>query len=257
MTSTFTSYAIVTRDLARSIDAVKKQPQVDRETDYYLSKIGAVKSVDDFLADRRLVTYAMKAHGLEDMAYAKAFIRKVLDEGRDAPDAFVNKLTDKRYLAFAETFDFKRYGAATTTFGRAQQGVVDKYLRQTLEEQQGATNDGVRLALYFERQASKITSPMDILADKALSTVVRTALGMPDAMASLDVDKQAAIIKSRLDVADFADPEKLSAFITRFAALWDVGHAEAATDGVGLLLSGGPQYGISSDLMLSILQTKG
>ena len=51
------------------------------ETAYYLKHIGDVKSIDDFIKDTRLFNYAMKAFGLEDMAYAKAFMRKVLVEG--------------------------------------------------------------------------------------------------------------------------------------------------------------------------------
>ncbi len=46
---------------------------------YYKENIGNVKTVDEFLDDYRLYSYAMKAHGLEDMTYAKAFMRKVLE----------------------------------------------------------------------------------------------------------------------------------------------------------------------------------
>ena len=112
-----------------------------------------MKSIDDFLADDRLFTYAMKAFGLGDMAYAKAFMRKVLEGGIDANESFANSLADKRYRDFAETFNFARYGEATTVFTRAGQGTVDNYVRQALEENAGAQNEGVRLALYFQRKA--------------------------------------------------------------------------------------------------------
>ena len=89
------------------------------------------------MADGRLYNYAMKAFGLQDMAYAKAFIRKALTEGVDDDDSFANKLTDPRYSDFVETFNFARHGAATTVFDRTRQGTVDRYLRQTLEEDAG------------------------------------------------------------------------------------------------------------------------
>ena len=54
---------------------------VDRETKYYLENISKVKTIDEFVKDDRLFRYAMKAHGLEDMAYAKAFMVKALKEG--------------------------------------------------------------------------------------------------------------------------------------------------------------------------------
>src|SRR5690606_14241580 len=120
-----------------------------------------------------LYNYAMKAFGLEDMAYAKAFVRKILTEGVKSDDAMANQLTDKRYKEFATTFDFEGKGDKATESTDAQQGVMDKYLRQTLETEAGSQNEGVRLALYFERKASTITNAYEILGDKALLTMMQ------------------------------------------------------------------------------------
>jgi hypothetical protein len=111
------------------------------------------------------------------MSYAKAFMRKVLTEGTDDESAFANQLADTKYRDFAEAFNFARHGETATIFSSAQQGTVDKYHRLTLEEEAGADNTGVRLALYFERNAPELTSAYGILADNALADVVRTALG--------------------------------------------------------------------------------
>lgn len=257
MSGTLTNYQIVSRDLARSISAVKAQPQVKRETEYYLSKIGTVKSIEEFTGDRRLFAYAMKAHGLEDMTYAKAMMVKVLKEGRDGTDAFANKLADRRYVEFAETFDFKRHGALATTFTKAQQGLVDKYLRQTLEENAGANNEGVRLSLYFQRKAASVSSVTELLGDRALAAVTRTALGMPQSTALMDIDKQIALIEAKLDVKDFADPAKLSKFISRFTVLYDIENpAQNQSGGIGLLFDQSAAAGISGNLMLAIQNLK-
>ncbi len=89
----------------QSIDRIGKQPLVDRETKYYLDNITKVKTVDDFVSDSRLFKYAMKAFGLGDMDYAKAFMAKALKEGVEDPDSFANKLSDKRYAEFVRTFN--------------------------------------------------------------------------------------------------------------------------------------------------------
>ena len=78
MLSTYLSYRLIAQDIPKSIDRVEKQPAVDRETKYYLDNIGKVTSVDDFVNDYRLFNYAMKAYGLSDMTYAKAFMDKAL-----------------------------------------------------------------------------------------------------------------------------------------------------------------------------------
>lgn len=254
---TYTSYRLVTKDIEKSLQRVEDQPTVKRETDYFLANISKVKTIDDFLKNDRLFRYAMKANGLEDMTYAKAFMKKVLKEGIEDSDSFANNLTDKRYYEFAKSFDFQGYGETATIFTRAQQGTVDKYLRQTLEQNEGDKNEGVRLALYFERKSGDITNFYEILADTALSKVVRTVLGLPDSFASADIDKQAKLFEDKLDIEDFTDPKRLAKLMTRFTAMWEINNSSStssssSTNMTSVLFSQSASYGLSTDLMLSL-----
>ncbi|MFZ1773999.1 MAG: DUF1217 domain-containing protein [Rhizobiaceae bacterium] len=258
MTTTYTSYSTVSRDLTRSLKAVQNQPEVRREVEYFQATIGSIKTVDEFVSNRRVMNFAMSAFGLKDMAYAKAFVRKILNEGLDDPGAFVNKLADKRYLRFAETFDFKRYGAATTTFAAVQKGVVDLYIRQTLETQAGNTNEGVRLALYFQRNAQKLSTSAEILTDRALTEVAKTVLRLSDAFSLIDIDKQIAVMEQKINVADFKDPAKVSHFLKRFATLWDVENSTGSQSPAVAIFAQGGGTGMSNALMASLakLRTK-
>ena len=256
MTTTYTSYNLIARDLPSSIERIASQPEIARESEYYLSRISEIKSIDEFMADTRVFNYAMKAHGLEDMNYAKAFMRKVLTEGVENDDAFANQLADSKYKDFAETYNFATHGETATIFTKAQQGTVDKYLRQSLEEEAGEDNAGVRLALYFQRTAPELTSAYGILADTALYQVVQTALGIPSELAASDIDRQADLINSRIDIEDFKDPDKLNEFMQRFTALWELDNPSSGSFDPSLLLSSSSGFGISADLMLSINNLK-
>jgi len=252
------NYQLITKDIEKSIDRVEDQPTVKRDSEYYLENISKVKTIDDLVKNDRLFRYAMKAHGLEDMTYAKAFMVKVLKEGIEDTDSFANKLSDKKYYEFAKTFNFEAYGDTATIFTRAQQGTVDKYLRQTLEEDAGKQNEGVRLALYFDRKAEGITSFYDVLADTALAKVVRTSLGLPDSFASADIDKQVQLFEDKLDIKDFSDPAKLSKFLTRFTSMWEVNNPTATPQSMASVLFSQPtEYGISTDILFSISKLKG
>lgn len=255
MITTYTSYRLISQDIGQSLQRVAEQPEVARESEYYLSKIGSIKSVDDFMADNRIYNYALKAHGLEDMAYAKAFIRKILTEGATNEESFANKLTDNRYVELAKTFNFADHGPVATTFTKAQAGVVDQYKRQTLESDAGSENTGVRLALYFERSVPNIKTAMDILADEALAQVVMTAFRWPSEIAASDIDKQAALIDKSLKISDLQDPEKLGKFLERFTTMWDLDNQPIDNSSLSIL---GAQsgYGISADLLLSINNLK-
>ena len=130
MLSTFTSYQLITKDISKSLDRIEQQPVVDRDTKYYLDNITKVKSIDDFVKNDRLFKYAMKAYGLEDMDYAKAFMVKALKEGVSDPNSFANKLTDKRYAEFVSAFNFAANGADATIYNKTQQMVTKNYATQ-------------------------------------------------------------------------------------------------------------------------------
>lgn len=241
MISTVSSYQQIVRNIDRSIGMIAERPEVRREAGYYLANIRSVKSVDDFMKNDRLYSFAMTAFGLKDMVYARAFMRKVLTEGVDGSKSFALQLADPRFREFAETFNFARYGGTATAFERAQQGTLDRYMRVQLEADAGKTDEGLRLALYFQRKATSVASVYGLMADPALYKVVQTALGLPAAYSNVDVDSQASFIRSKINVEDFQDPGKLDSFITRFTAKWQAANSSAALNV--------PQVGLSQSLL--------
>ncbi|NTZ90117.1 DUF1217 domain-containing protein [Agrobacterium tumefaciens] len=106
MVSTYLSYDLINRDMKTSISRVAQQGLTERQTKYYKENIGNVKSVDDFLNNYQLYSYAMDAFGLGEMTYAKAFMKKVLESDLNDQNSFANKLTDERYREFAAAFNF-------------------------------------------------------------------------------------------------------------------------------------------------------
>ncbi|MCL4766658.1 MAG: DUF1217 domain-containing protein [Hyphomicrobiaceae bacterium] len=247
---------MIASDLARSLGAAARKPEVARETAHYLANIGKVRTIEDLLADDRIFAYAMKAFGLEDMTYAKALMRKVLAEGIDDRQSIANGLADSRYREFAEAFNFARHGVAATSFQKAQQGAVDRYLRQRLEQDAGAQNEGVRLALYFQRKAPGISSVYAILGDRALLDVARTALGLSPAIAMADIDRQAEAIAERLAIGDLKDPGKLQRFLDRFMAHWDLSRPSTQPHPAAILAGRPVEAGIGPDLLASLQRLK-
>ena len=241
MVGTVASYQQIARNIERSLNTITARPDVKKDSDYFLANIRSVKSADEFLKNGRLYNFAMTAFGLKDMIYGKAFMRKVLTEGVDGTKSFALQLADGRFKEFAEAFNFARYGATATAFDRAQQGTIDRYARIQLEADAGRHDEGLRMALYFQRKAETVTSIFGLMGDSALYKVVQTALGLPAAYSNADIDKQAAFIASKIDIADFKDPAKLDKFIVRFAAQWQASHGNA--------LQNVPRIGLSQSLL--------
>ena len=73
--TTLARLELISRSLDTSLTTHAKRPAVALEIKYYKENIEQVKSIDDFLKDDRLFRFAMKAFGLGDFAYAKAFMQ--------------------------------------------------------------------------------------------------------------------------------------------------------------------------------------
>jgi hypothetical protein len=233
------------------------------ETDYYRATIDTIGSVDELIKDKRLVAYIKKAYGFEKETISDQTLRQILTSDLYDTKSFVNRSENYKYRDLASAFNFDTDGKLKrVTVGLAQDSdellrTQDMYIRQTLEEQAGAENEGVRLALYFQRKASAITGPYSVLADKALLEVVLTALGLPDAVAQADVDTQAKMLEKRIDFEDFKDPAKVEKFLSRFTTLYDLENPQATQgQSVPSILLGGQDtstfFGID---ILSSLQT--
>ena len=252
MTSTYSSYQLIAANLPKALARAASDPLAARETKFYLANIGKVKSVDDLIKSPRLYNYALKAFGLQDLTYAKALIRKVLEGGVDSKQSLANTLADPRYKELATAFNFKKYGAFTTTFASTGKDVADKYAAQTLEAQAGEQNEAVRLALYFQRKAPGIKTAYNILADAALLKVVQTAFDIDPSTSKLNIDKQAALISSKLDIKDLQNPAKLQKFLQRYTALSDASTFDASTSSAAVLTGSNGQQGLNADLLFSL-----
>jgi hypothetical protein len=167
MISTYLSYDMVNRDIKGNLARVSTSQTVERERQYYNDNISKITTLDDFLKDYRLYSYAMKAHGLEDMTYAKAFMKKVLESDLSDENSFANKLTDQRYRQFATAFQFSS-GTAVTQTTRQIDTVIDKF-KGTVEAE--ATSVASETA-YYKSKIGSVTSVDQLLNDQRLRDYV-------------------------------------------------------------------------------------
>ena len=251
-----TTYRLAASNVERTIERLSTTPQIAREVEYYKENISNVKSAQDLVEDPRLLNFALKAHGLEEMGYAVAFMQKLLDGGTIDDDALANQLTDPRYTEFVEDFDFTRFGSATTSFDRVQTGIIDKYYQQTLEQEAGAQNTGARLAIYFERKSEGIENAFSILGDPALLQFVQTTFNLSPQMSFLSIDRQAEMINERLNIEDLQDPEFMENMTNRFLALWDLNNPNSVSVPPLIAQPFGSQPTLSLDVLSSIQKVR-
>ncbi|MGY3617826.1 DUF1217 domain-containing protein [Bradyrhizobium sp. USDA 10063] len=182
MVSTYASYNSVVRNLQQSLTRVAQQPDVARSAAYYKENIGKVETVDEFLKNDRLYQYAMKAYGLEDMIYAKAFMKKVLDSNLLDANSFANKLTDKRFREFASAFSFTGLDTPAAQSSNQTDEMIGLYTA-AVQRRVDAIDEDTR---YYNTVIGGVKSVDELLNDDRLRTYVFEAFDIDDSNWSRD-----------------------------------------------------------------------
>jgi hypothetical protein len=209
-----------TRD--RQLAMLRDRPEHARGIESFRERIAEVTTVDQLVEDRELYVFVMKAFDLEDQIFGKALIKRMLKSDASEPKALINRLTDPRFKEMYEALGLASGGTVPDTADKFwQEGIVDRYLETVFINEQAAQNEVVGAALEFRRKAAEIESPFDILKDQELSGVIRRALGLPEEIAKLDIDRQADLIRSRLDLEKLKDPAEIEKLVRKYAVLSD------------------------------------
>ena len=172
-------------------------------------------------------------------------MRNILTSDPTDPDSYINKPENAKYRALRRRVSISAPTARRSKFRQPNPGPEpDSSRRPTATSnkrwrRKPATKARRPLALYFLKKASSITSPFQLLADKALLQFTQTALSLPTSMSNADIDVQAAMITKKLNLHDLQDPAKLNKLIAQFAALYDVNNSDVeSTSPVLQLLQG-------------------
>jgi hypothetical protein len=225
-------------------------PVQSREAAYFREKIGTVTSAAELVADRRLLSVALTAFGLQDDLPNKFFIRRVLESDPSDPRALAFRLADSRYGELARAFGFTSlFGPATTQRGFADR-ILPNFQARSFEADVGAQEPDMRLMLGLERELGTVlrqTVGADarwfaVLGTPPLRSVFQTALGFPDGFGALDLDRQLVEFRTRAEaqfgtsnLVDFAAPEMLDKLRQRYLLQGGGGQSLPSSPALALL----------------------
>ena len=211
-----------TRD--KQIDLVARDALSARQIAAFSERIGSIGSAKELIADTEVYTFVMRAFDLEDQIFGKALIRKTLESDMTDSGALVNRLTDQNIKTMYKTLGFAPGGGGSANLADPdwQANMIDRFKERIVLNNAAEDNEGAGLALDFKAKASGINSWFDVLKDRDLGKFMRRALGVPDAVIGVDIDRQAEIFAQKFDITKFKDPAEVDKLISRFAAVYDV-----------------------------------
>ncbi len=262
ITETAKAYIVEQTRFLKGDEKVAAREKADAESSYYTQTMSGIKTLGEFLADRRLVDFVLTAKGMDASTLTDDFLKQIFTSDLDDPNSFVNQQPDTAFAELLGSFNFDEYGNLDRNGKAGIQGrgkeieTHNLYLRQTLETEQGQENAGVRLALYFERMAESITDPYAILGDEALTEFFRVAFSLPTELGSMDIDKQALLVEKNLDLNDLKDPEKVRKMIQRFTIMYDLENGSIGPSPVDILAGNGAYTGISAETLWALSQVR-
>lgn len=223
----------------------KASEDATKAVDAFAKGMAKVKTLDDFLSNDKLTSLVLTANGLDPKKYDEETLRKIFTSDPSDPKSYLNTKAESKFKEIVSDFNFDTDGNLTRAKIGAVQNVgaedrtQQKYVQQTLETQEGETNDGVRLALYFARSAPDITSLYTILGDKALFQVITTTFSLPSSVSNMDVAKQFSMLGKFVNLEDLQDSKKVDKLLRRFTAMYDLANNANSSPALQLLTNGG------------------
>lgn len=239
----YTGWMFLNRTGDAQREAFAASGQVKREVEQFRAEFASIETPEALVNNRSALSVALGAFGLQDDIDNRFFIRRILDEGTEAPDALSNLLSDTRYAALAAAFDFNNPDIRSEAF---MDRITAAYLEQGFEVSVGNQNEDFRLALNLqrsfgelaERSTSNDTKWFSIMGNPPLRKVFETALNLPSSFGSLPIDDQLDIFKERSasafgtsEVSGLGAAEKQEEIVQRFLLQAQVAQGVTASSG--------------------------
>lgn len=230
-------YAFLQRTRESQEEAFVKSPEIARSTAAFKEKIAGVTSAEALVKDRQLLRVALGAFGLDEDINNRFFIRKVLEDGTTSREALANRLSDKRYLAFAQAFGFGDQGGGRTAEPGFAGRIIARFEERQFEIAVGDVNPDLRLVLGFGREMADLVGRtrtndarwFSVLAAPPLRAVFERALGLPNSVGAIDLDQQLTIFKDRAEarlgtseISELIGEEKQKEMVRSFLASSEV-----------------------------------
>jgi hypothetical protein len=237
-----------TADRQRAL--VAEAPGTQRETAAFRARIAKVTSAEALVSDRALLKVALGAFGLEGDLNNKAFIQKVLESASGDRTALANRLADKRYLEFAQTFGFAEPGGPFNRTQAFAERLIARYETRQFEVAVGEQDETMRLALTAVRELDSLATGsgtndsrwFSVMGNPPLRKVFETALGLPASFGALDIDHQLEVFREKTDralghgeVAQFADADKREDLVRLFLLRSEVRQSPVAASAITAL----------------------
>lgn len=252
--TTMQTLTLIDRERETFKDGVRNDVTAKREIAAFRERIGSITTVDELVKDYEVFSFVLKSVGMGDQTYAKAMIKNILTSDIEDDQSLVNRLSNTKNKILFNAMEFNTDGTAGANLQDPEwvENMVGLYVDQQLIDTQAESNESVGDALTFKQKAPQLTSWFKILADESSARVMRVALGIPESVATGDIDAQKKAFEKRMNIEDLQDPEKIDKILRQYAAIEDANNNAARSASILTLFSSATTSGTFSPILIDI-----
>lgn len=204
----YVGFRVLERVAPRQQEIFDRSPDIQRDIAYFRDNIANALTAEDLVKDRRLLTVALGAFGLGEEINKRALVQRIIESNVFEERSLVNRVNDSRYKELTKAFGYGDITEGTNVLRDAfREDIIARYKSLEFERAVGNADPDFRLALNFKREIAAITSGenvdrvgwLQILGQRPVRELLATALGIPDAVAGLDIDQQIKIFEDRTE----------------------------------------------------------
>lgn len=245
-------WAFLTRTQSRQEASFNASPMLERDVAHFRKSLVGITTAQSLVENRRVLQVALGAFGLQDDIDNRAFIRRVIEDGTSERGALANRLSDKRYFAFAQAFGHLAKSDPAPKAQDLADRVTAAYRSREFEIAVGEQDQTMRFALALQRElpavadnyATNSSRWFAVLGNPPLRETLQTSLGFPQEFGRLDIDAQVSRMQAAAqrkfgtaDIEKLAEPENLERITRDFLVMSQLRDMTTSMSGSSIALT--------------------
>lgn len=206
-----TDLKLAQQDQTADVAAEAKVPAVEQAIAAFTNAVSQATNITTALGNPNIQAVLLTASGLSNYIGQTALVQKAFMSDPSDPNSLVNQLGDSTLLSTVQTYNFATNGLAELQNPQIMSTLTNGYAEVMWRQSLDTATPGLSNALSFLSQASSITSVSDILGNPVNFYVITGALDIPQDIVFQDELAQQQAINSRVNYADFQDPNYVPA----------------------------------------------
>lgn len=230
----YSGWRILSRTADQQKDLVAADPVITRELAYFTKNLSRIETAQDLVSDYRMLSVALKAHGLEDDIGNRAFIMQILNSDLSDKKSLANRFSDERYTDLARSFGFTKPKSEVKSDPLLAKKIGEAFIQSEFEMRVGQEDNSMRIVLYAQRELGKVMNSdksqdskwLALLGSPPLAEFIQTSLGFGKNLVNLPIESQLTALKSAAkrafgvsDISDITKPaifeRAISLYLTR------------------------------------------